>query len=396
MLFIYIYIIIQIFFLVILGLPVLYLIFFAIAGRFYKQGAYTAGSGYRKTAVLIPAYKEDRVICESAEKELEQDYPSDRFDVVIIADSLQPETLEKLHQLPVKVIKVQFDQSTKVKALNRAMSVLDDSYDLALILDADNIMAPGFLQKINSYFEIKEYMAVQGHRTAKNTGTPLAILDAASEEINNHLFRKGHRAVGLSSAIIGSGMAFRYGFFKEMMSSLTAVGGFDKELELIMLKNNHKIGYLDDAMVYDEKVSRAEAFSNQRRRWLSAQFYYLRKNLARAFLQLFSKGNVDYFDKVMQFIQPPRILLLASIVLFAILFSVINYFSGLSMAFSYLWTGFVLGCITAFLLAVPRQFYRISTLQALVSLPKGIMLMAGSLLKIRGANKEFIHTDHGL
>jgi hypothetical protein len=50
--------------------------------------------------------------------------------------------------------------------------------------------------------------AVQGHRTAKNTNNSWAILDAISEEINNNIFRKGHRVLGLSSAIIGSGMAF--------------------------------------------------------------------------------------------------------------------------------------------------------------------------------------------
>jgi hypothetical protein len=43
-------------------------------------------------------------------------------------------------------------------------------------------------------------------------------------------------SLGLSSAIIGSGMAFRYDYFKTLMSTVTAVGGFDKEIELKMLK----------------------------------------------------------------------------------------------------------------------------------------------------------------
>jgi cellulose synthase/poly-beta-1,6-N-acetylglucosamine synthase-like glycosyltransferase len=71
--------------------------------------------------------------------------------------------------------------------------------------------------------------AVQGHRTAKNTNNSWAILDAISEEINNNIFRKGHRVLGLSSAIIGSGMAFRYNYFKALMSTVTAVGGLIKK-----------------------------------------------------------------------------------------------------------------------------------------------------------------------
>ena len=187
----------------------------------------------------------------------------------------------------------------------------------------DNVMAVDFLTKINGSFG-HNYLAVQGHRTAKNLNTSLAILDAISEEINNHIFRKGHRVLGLSSAIIGSGMAFRYDYFKQLMSTVTAVGGFDKEIELKMLKAGHKIAYLDDAFVYDEKVQKAEVFSNQRRRWLSAQLHYFRLYFWNSFRDLLFKGNLDYFDKAIQFIQPPRVLLLGSVIIFGILFSVLN------------------------------------------------------------------------
>jgi hypothetical protein len=91
----------------------------------------------------------------------------------------------------------------------------------------------------------------------KNTNNSWAILDAISEEINNNIFRKGHRVLGLSSAIIGSGMAFRYNYFKTLMSTVTAVGGFDKD-RAKMLKEGRKIVYLDDAVVYDEKIQKSE------------------------------------------------------------------------------------------------------------------------------------------
>jgi cellulose synthase/poly-beta-1,6-N-acetylglucosamine synthase-like glycosyltransferase len=122
------------------------------------------------------------------------------------------------------------------------MSILPETYEIAVVLDADNVMASDFLSKVNAAFE-SSFTAIQGHRKAKNMNTSLAILDAISEEINNHIFRKGHRVLGLSSAIIGSGMAFRYGFFKNLMSGVTAIGGFDKEIELKMLKEGHKIEY---------------------------------------------------------------------------------------------------------------------------------------------------------
>ena len=76
----------------------------------------------------------------------------------------------------------------------------------------------------------------QGHRIAKNVNNSFAILDAISEEINNLIFRKAHRVVGLSSALIGSGMAFDYKIFKKEMKDIKAIGGFDKELEMNFLQ----------------------------------------------------------------------------------------------------------------------------------------------------------------
>ncbi|NEW81807.1 MAG: glycosyltransferase family 2 protein [Mariniphaga sp.] len=385
--------IIQIFAFIVLLLPTLYILIFAVAGLFYKQQSYPIQPTLRRIAVLIPGYKEDDVIIEVAKDALEQEYPHQKYDVVIIADSFQKETISRLRELPIKVIEVKFDKSTKSKALNKAMEQLPDEYDIAVVLDADNLMAADFLTKVNAAFE-QRFMAVQGHRAAKNMDTHLAILDAVSEEINNHIFRKGHRVLGLSSAIIGSGMAFKYDFFKTMMLSVTAIGGFDKEIELKMLKEKHKIAYLDDALVYDEKVQKAEVFSNQRRRWLSAQLHYFRQDFGSSLKAFITQGNIDYFDKAIQFIQPPRILLLGAVILVSNLFILTNWFLNILSLSIILWLILQILCLLAFLFSIPGSFYNVGTLKAMASLPKGMLLMFGSLLKIKGANKQFIHTKH--
>lgn len=384
---------IQIILLILLSLATLYILVFSIASLFYKQKKYADNGNIKKIAVLIPGYKEDGVILEVANLALQQDYPSNLYDVVIIADSFKKETLNTLKTLPIKLIEVSFDQSTKSKALNKAMATLERDYDIAVVLDADNVMATDFLKKINAVFEY-DFIAVQGHRTAKNTNNSWAILDAISEEINNNIFRKGHRVLGLSSAIIGSGMAFRYNYFKTLMSTVTAVGGFDKEIELKMLKEGHKIVYLDDALVYDEKIQKSEVFGNQRRRWLSAQLHYFKKDIVSAFKHLLFKGNVDYFDKAIQFIQPPRILLLGAVMLCSFGFILTNYFLDNQVHLTNYWVVLALACVLSFVFAVPKSFCNLKTLNALASLPKGMLMMLLSLLKIKGANKTFIHTQH--
>ncbi len=382
-----------------LAFGVLYILIFSIAGLFTaKSNSKSITTLARKFAVLIPGYKEDAVIVEVAIKALEQDYDKAKFDVVVIADSFEEETLKALKALPIKLIEVSFETSTKSKALNAAMVELGDSYDVALILDADNIMKPDFITKMNSAFD-RGYKVVQGHRMAKNTNTSFAILDAISEEVNNHIFRKGHRVLGFSSALIGSGMAFEYRFFKSTMANIKAIGGFDKELELTLLRDGEKIEYLHDALVLDEKVQKADVFANQRKRWLSAQFVYFKRFFWSGVKAFFLKGNLDFADKVYQMIAPPRVLLaglisilaLSSLMFQLFLPEVIAWLSVPPLA----WQVTFGAVVVAFLCAIPRTFHNRKTLNALLTLPKAFAVMFLSLFKLKGANKKFIHTQHG-
>lgn len=372
----------------IIALMVVFLVILAIAGCFRKSPELSAARQFRKIAVLIPSYKEDQVIMEVAADALHQDYPSEWYDVVVIADSLKPETIEALKAMPVHVIEVKFDKSTKARSLNFAMDKLGNGYNIALVLDADNLMAANFLTLINNAFDAG-YIAVQGHRVAKNMNTPVAILDAISEEINNHFFRKGYRALGLSSSLIGSGMAFDFRMYKSVMKTVDAVGGFDKHLELFFTSNRVMVEFLENAYCYDEKVQNFDTLGNQRRRWLSVQFIYLGRNALPAVKALFTNGNIDYFTRTWQQAQIPRILLLG-ITSIIMMLSLIFWPSVETKA----WVGLWLLLVIAFILSVPRSFYNKNLFGALVHIPMGMWKMLLSLLRIKGANKTFIHTEH--
>jgi cellulose synthase/poly-beta-1,6-N-acetylglucosamine synthase-like glycosyltransferase len=377
------------------ALSCLYIFVFSVAGNFYKKRQKSASKRHNKIALFIPAYKEDSVIIEVANSALKQHYPSDKFDVIVIADSLKRDTMTNLVELPIKLIEVSFEKSTKSKALNKAMSKLNEDYDYAVILDADNIMEPNFLSKMNDAFE-NGFQIVQGHRKAKNRNTSFAILDAASEEINNHIFRKGHSALGMSSGLIGSGIGFQYQLFKSMMETINAVGGFDKELEFKFADKNIKIEYLDRAVVLDEKIQKASDFSNQRKRWLSTQFVYLNRYFLTSCKALLFKGNLDFFDKAFQMVIPPRILLIGITFLFAFGYGFLSIVFGVNTNISAnLWFVNIGVAISAFLMAIPKSFYNLNTLKAMLSLPSAFFRMAMLLFKLKGANKTFIHTAHG-
>lgn len=387
------YNIIQIAVVIPLAFSTLYIFIFALAGLFYKQPIYKRNTALNRIVVLIPGYKEDETIIETVKFSLLQTYPKNSFDVVVIADSFLTQTIQILNTLPIRTIEVIFENRTKAKALTKAMEQLDLPYDIVVVLDADNLMSPDFLSKINDAYS-SNFKIFQGRRKAKNVNTPLAVLDALSEEINNHIFRKGHRVLGLPSALTGSGMAFQYDFFKTLMKTVTAVGGFDKEIELKLLKNKINIEYLNDAVIFDEKTENTVAFTSQRRRWLAAQFHYFRHYFADSFKTLLTKRNFTYFNKTVQFIQPPRILLLAAILILGPSIIILNIFIDNYFIFNYIWSGIITLCLLSFLFSIPRTFYNISTLKALIWLPKGMLLMLKALLRIKGANDHFIHTKH--
>jgi cellulose synthase/poly-beta-1,6-N-acetylglucosamine synthase-like glycosyltransferase len=368
---------------------VLYTFLYAVAGHFYRSKVYNNNDQFRKIAVMMPSYKEDAVILQTAKQALFQDYPSHRYDVYVIADSLQQETISELKKLPLKVVEVSFEVSTKTKSLNAAFAQITTPYDIAVILDADNVMNYDFLAKVNAAF-VSGCYAIQGHRAAKNTNTNFAILDAISEEANNHIFRKGQVALGFSSAVIGSGMAFSYLYLKQVMAEIKAVGGFDKELELTLIADNHRIVYLEDAIVLDEKVQKSEVFASQRTRWISAQFIYLRKYFLKGVGALLT-GKFDYANKVMHYALVPKVILMGFIGMIAF----ITYFTPNIFIVGFAdWAVLAALYYSAFIIAIPGKFWNKQTAQAFLSLPKTFFVMVSAMFKVKGANKRFIHTPH--
>jgi cellulose synthase/poly-beta-1,6-N-acetylglucosamine synthase-like glycosyltransferase len=372
-----------------LGVYSLYLFIFSLAGKLIKVPPPPASTRLAKFIIYICSYKEDEIILNSAASAITIDYPKDLFHICVIADSLQPATVEKLKKMPIQVLEVVFESSTKSKALHKAIENTSGNFDAAVVFDIDNVAAPDFLYQINNYLQAGNRV-VQGHRVAKNTNTPIAILDAISEEINNHLFRKSQRVFNLSAAIIGSGMALEFNLFKEIMLQIDAVGGFDKEMGLLLTRNKIGVAYAENALIYDEKVSNPEVFKKQRRRWLSAQFNLMRKYGSSGFTALFKEGNFDYFNEIYQTAILPRILMLGLMPLM-LLISVIT--PGIGPGW-HLWLTATACCYLGILIAVPAAFFNEKLLGAVLKIPMIFFTMVLLLFKLKGANKKFIHTPH--
>ena len=369
-------------------ISVAYITFYALVSLFSRKGIKTVDvpeSPESTFLVLFPAYSEDRVIVGSVKKFLLQNYPQDKYHVAVISDHQQESTERLLSDLPVTVLRPVFDKSSKAKALQYAISEVSGQYDYVVVLDADNIVETDFLHRLNILLK-EGYKAVQCHRCAKNSDSSVSVLDGVSEEINNTLFRKAHNLIGLSSALIGSGMCFDYSWFSSHVTKLTTAGE-DRELEVFLLREGIYIKYADDILVFDEKVSSADNFQRQRQRWMSAQvncFLSMIRHLPEAVIRL----NINYIDKTIQQMLIPRSMLLLFLLFMSLVMSAAAPWWSIKW-----WSLLVLTGLSLFL-AIPARLRTKSVFSKVGTLLRLSIKMARNVRHIDHKNEDFIHTDH--
>ena len=368
---------------------VFYVVFFAIISLFYEKEdriaihAAALSNRLNKFLVLYPAYKEDKVIINAVKKFLLQKYPKELYNVIVISDHMQPETNNELSKLPITLLQPTFEKSSKAKALQYAIEHVNTEFDNVVILDADNVVRPDFLSQLNVLCTV--YDAIQCHRCAKNANNDVAVLDGTSEEINNTIFRKAHNRLGLSSALIGSGMCFKYELFKENVFKLTTAGE-DREMEALLLHQGVFIKYASEIHVFDEKVSNQDNFQRQRMRWMTAQVQSLLSNLPKVPKALLH-GNINFVDKTIQQALIPRSILI-------VLLGAISVFMTIVVPdwCEKWWILFAMLALSLFIV-IPAPL-RLQSFKKILAIPNLVFKMLKNILHIDHKNTDFIHTEH--
>ena len=384
---------------IIMAASVAYVVFFAIISLFYEKddfaSTHTSVLNYRERRFLIlyPAYHEDSVIINSVNKFLFQDYPTDRFHLVVISDHMTDETNKQLRTFPITLLTPVFEKSSKAKAMQYAINYIEEkidtheerSFDNLVVLDADNVVQHDFLRKLNILCNAG-YEAIQCHRCAKNSNNDVAMLDGASEEINNTIFRKAHNRLGLSSALIGSGMCFDYKLFKKNVFQLSTAGE-DREMEALLLKQKVFIKYAAEIHVFDEKVSNQDNFQRQRMRWMTAQVQSLLRQLPQI-PNAFLHGNLNFIDKTIQQALIPRSILIVLLAAISILMTiVVPEWCGK-------WWFLLIVLALSLYIALPEQLRSRSLFGKVLAIPGLVLRMLKNLLHIDHKNTDFLHTTH--
>jgi len=339
-----------------------YLFVFAVASLKKIKTIYPPTNKKYRFAVFLPAKKgRDEDVLETLKSFQSQEYPRESFDLIVIYDELRPETIELLNIPGVICLEQKDGQTDRKSMLNYAIIQMKESkYDIAVLMKPSNTVDTFFLKEINKAYH-SGGMAIQTHKVAKKIRSNLNILSAIAEEVNNSIFRRGHVNLGFSASLIGSGMVFNYEWFEKNISRFGSPG-LTKQLEAALLKQGIYIEYLENTFTYEDKVKNIEAYNKQRKNWSKTKRYTL-KDAFKDFPKALFSGNFDYSDKIIQWIMPSRIFLIAFITLAGILIPYYNWTLALKW---WILLGLVL---FSFSLSIPEKFISFRTFIAIIFLP---------------------------
>ena len=344
---------------------------------------------YKKTndreydfAAIITAHQDTRFIAPLVDSFLKQVHT--KFKVYVVADDCDITNLS-FGDNRIVLLSPPDALHSKIKSIQFAISHFSHPPDALVIFDSDNLVHPDYLKNLNQYFQ-RGFRVVQTHMLSKNIDNTYARLDSIGHIYYTFFERTVKMQLGMSSAILGLGIAIEYALYKEINYQNT-IGGFDKKLQSQLARKVKQIAFAEDAIVYDEKVEEAAVLEKQRTRWIYSYFGHFKESwlLTKTGITNLNPGQILLGATMLR---PPMILLLLAVMLLLTL----SYFIQpiLLLAWAIILTLFVF----TFILTIATKSRQKGMLQAVKHLPLLLFSQLKSLLHIKKAKQNFLKTEH--
>jgi cellulose synthase/poly-beta-1,6-N-acetylglucosamine synthase-like glycosyltransferase len=239
-----------------------------------------------KVSVLVAARNEEKNIRETIEAILNQKYPKEMMEIIIVDDHSTdntPTIIQSYASQGVKLLRLTESEvlnSYKKKALTEAITL--STGDLMVATDADCQMGPNWLSTIVSLYEEKGFYLISGpvlYFKERNVFEKLQTLEFL------YLIGLGAASIGNreASTCNGANLAYRKDIFMELngFQGIEELASGDDELFLhkVAAKYPEKIGFCKsrEAVVYTEAKDSLSSFISQRKRWASKSTHYKKK-----------------------------------------------------------------------------------------------------------------------
>lgn len=286
-------------------------------GFFYL---YTALHAYKKVpkikeseikkrfAVLIPARNEDGVIGALIASLQKQKYPKELYDIIVIPNNCTDNTEQAAAEAGAKIMKCRGSVKSKGEVLSDIFDQLihmsESEYDAVLIFDADNLVHPEFIAKMNDAL-MSGAMVAQGYRDSKNpSDTWVSGCHSVYYYIVNGFFNRARMALGWSAALNGTGFMISTQLLKEHPFETYSMTEDIEYSSIVISRYKEKIMWVPDAVTYDEQPLLFSESVTQRRRWTVGTVQCFKRYARTLLKNTFKDKNMSCLDMFVLYSAP--------------------------------------------------------------------------------------------
>ncbi len=296
-----------------------YQLVYVFVSLFGKKKTFVA-KNMHKFAVLIAARNEESVIVQLIESIKKQKYPSELYDIFVIADNCTDKTAARARDAGATVFcRNDTSHIGKGYALNFGFKSLVkngtfSNYDGFFIFDADNLLDENYIAEMNKVFD-SGYQIVTSYRNSKNYDTNWISAGSSLWFLREAKFINASRMIlGLSCAVSGTGFLVCREIIERNQGWKYYLLTEDIEFSIDSVIKDEKIGYAENAMLYDEQPYTYEQSWNQRIRWAKGFFQVFMAYGGKLFNAIFKNHSFSAYDMLMT-IMPAMLLTVVGAIL---------------------------------------------------------------------------------
>lgn len=220
-------------------------------------------------AVLVAACNEAAVVGMLVDSLKAQNYPATLYDVMVAPNNCTDDTRAVTLAHGAQIFEPTGPISGKGDVLRQMCQKLleEDRYDAICVFDADNLVHPDFLQRMNDAYT-SGMQAVQGYRDSKNPAdSAVSTCSSIHYWIVNRFYNGGRENLGLSSLIHGCGFMVSLEMLRRLNGWDTQAITEDYEFTVQCVLAGERVRYLSSAVFYDEQPLTIRQSWRQRMRW---------------------------------------------------------------------------------------------------------------------------------
>ncbi len=220
-------------------------------------------------AVLVPAHNEEANIGPTVRALRSMDYPEEMFEVLVVADNCDDATAAVARAAGATVWgrdAAEEQRGGKGAALEWGISrvLRERAVDAVAIVDADCAASSNLLAALAGGLESAP--AAQASNVVANPETPVAALRFAGFALMNTARPLGKQALGLSSGLFGTGMAFKTDWLAEHPWRASGLAE-DAEYHLAVVRAGGRAAFCPTGSVSSPMPATHADAASQQRRW---------------------------------------------------------------------------------------------------------------------------------